>query len=182
MNYAMISGIEFFTHHDQLMVIYNGHTSTFENASIDVLDTLCRDLENRPEAEKALEEMNITNPIARLRKYAECRYGALDATPDFVNGIPQKNDEMIYCERRQQCPGNGKLCVNHYMLENEQRISIREMEVIKLLGDGLSTREAAQKLFVCEATVRMHVMHVKEKLNISTHAGLGAFSAKMGLS
>lgn len=47
-----------------------------------------------------------------------------------------------------------------------RRLSEREWEIMQLLGDGLSTDEVAQKLFLSPTTVRVHVSTVLRKLRV----------------
>jgi DNA-binding NarL/FixJ family response regulator len=49
-------------------------------------------------------------------------------------------------------------------------ISPRELEVIKLIAGGANNREAAAKLFVSEATIKTHLIHVFEKLGVRDRA------------
>jgi DNA-binding NarL/FixJ family response regulator len=49
-------------------------------------------------------------------------------------------------------------------------ISPRELEVIKLIAGGANNREAAAKLFVSEATIKTHLLHVFEKLGVRDRA------------
>lgn len=49
-------------------------------------------------------------------------------------------------------------------------ISARELEVIKLIAGGANNREAAAKLFVSEATIKTHLLHVFEKLGVRDRA------------
>ena len=46
----------------------------------------------------------------------------------------------------------------------------REMEVLKLLVDGLNNREIAEQLFISRATAKAHVSHILEKMNVSNRA------------
>jgi DNA-binding NarL/FixJ family response regulator len=46
------------------------------------------------------------------------------------------------------------------------RLSRREAEVHKLLASGMSNREIAQALFISEATVKVHVRRVLQKLGV----------------
>ena len=43
----------------------------------------------------------------------------------------------------------------------------RELEVLRLIADGLSTREMADRLFVSENTVKTHIGRVLDKLGAS---------------
>ena len=49
-------------------------------------------------------------------------------------------------------------------------ISPRELEVIRLIAGGANNREAAAKLFVSEATIKPHLLHVFEKLGVRDRA------------
>ena len=51
-----------------------------------------------------------------------------------------------------------------------QALSQRELEVLALIADGATNREAAAKLFVSEATVKTHLLHVYEKLGVRDRA------------
>jgi DNA-binding NarL/FixJ family response regulator len=49
-------------------------------------------------------------------------------------------------------------------------ISPRELDVLKLIAGGASNREAAEKLFVSEATIKTHLLHIYEKLGVRDRA------------
>ena len=57
----------------------------------------------------------------------------------------------------------------------------REIEVLKLVGHGLSNREIASKLFLSEKTVKTHVSSILQKLGVSdrTQAALYAIREKL---
>lgn len=44
----------------------------------------------------------------------------------------------------------------------------RELEVFDLLAAGYSNQEIAQKLFISQSTVKVHVHHILEKLNVKS--------------
>ena len=47
------------------------------------------------------------------------------------------------------------------------KLSAREWEVMELLGEGLSTKDVAKRLFVSPTTVRVHVSSVLGKLRVT---------------
>jgi DNA-binding NarL/FixJ family response regulator len=51
-----------------------------------------------------------------------------------------------------------------------EALSQRELEVLALIADGATNREAAAKLFVSEATVKTHLLHAYEKLGVRDRA------------
>jgi DNA-binding CsgD family transcriptional regulator len=59
---------------------------------------------------------------------------------------------------------SGPFQVNQASLERFG-ITPRELEILQLIAEGLSTREIAEKLFVSENTVKTHSGRVFEKLN-----------------
>ena len=47
----------------------------------------------------------------------------------------------------------------------------REVEVLELLADGLGNKELAKHLLVSEATVKAHLSHIYNKLDVDTRTG-----------
>jgi DNA-binding NarL/FixJ family response regulator len=57
----------------------------------------------------------------------------------------------------------------------------RELEVFQLLGQGLTVREVAERLFVSTKTVEAHREHIKQKLNFKTSSELLRFAIQYTL-
>jgi DNA-binding CsgD family transcriptional regulator len=51
----------------------------------------------------------------------------------------------------------------------------RELEIAGLVGDGMSNREIAEKLFISKRTVDAHLEHIFGKLDISSRMQLIAW-------
>jgi DNA-binding NarL/FixJ family response regulator len=49
-----------------------------------------------------------------------------------------------------------------------ERLTDREFQVFQLIGQGLSTREMAERLHVSAKTIEVHRVNIKEKLNTPT--------------
>jgi DNA-binding NarL/FixJ family response regulator len=49
-------------------------------------------------------------------------------------------------------------------------LSQRELEVLRLVANGVATREVAATLFVSEATVKTHLLHIYDKLGVRDRA------------
>lgn len=60
-------------------------------------------------------------------------------------------------------------------------LSPREDEVFRLLADGLSQREIADRLFISERTVATHIQRILGKLGVHSRAQAVAVAARNGL-
>jgi DNA-binding NarL/FixJ family response regulator len=60
-------------------------------------------------------------------------------------------------------------------------LSERELEVLALIAKGRNNREAAAELFISEATVKTHLMHVYAKLEVNDRAAAVAAAYERGL-
>ncbi len=60
-------------------------------------------------------------------------------------------------------------------------LTAREMEVLKLIADGLSNSEIADSLFISEKTVKAHVSNILGKLHLADRTKAAAFAWKQGL-
>ena len=60
-------------------------------------------------------------------------------------------------------------------------ISSRELEVLELVARGASNRDAAARLFISEATVKTHLMHIYSKLGVNDRAAAVAEAFDRGL-
>jgi len=65
---------------------------------------------------------------------------------------------------------------------NDQSLSSRETEVLKLLVKGLSNKEISTALFISTHTVVSHRKNITHKLNIRSVAGLTVYAMLNGLT
>jgi DNA-binding NarL/FixJ family response regulator len=65
--------------------------------------------------------------------------------------------------------------------EPEPPLSQRELDVLGLVAAGTTNKEAAARLFISEATVKTHLLHIYAKLGVSDRAAAVAEAFHRGL-
>ncbi|TDD18376.1 response regulator [Nonomuraea diastatica] len=63
----------------------------------------------------------------------------------------------------------------------QQVLSRRELEVLSLISRGATNRDVARKLFITEATVKTHLLHIFAKLEVNDRAAAVAVAYETGL-
>jgi DNA-binding NarL/FixJ family response regulator len=58
----------------------------------------------------------------------------------------------------------------------------REQDVLRLIGCGLTNRDIAQQLFISEGTVKTHVTHLLNRLNLRNRSQLAIYSHSLETS
>lgn len=71
--------------------------------------------------------------------------------------------------------------VIHTMRHRRAGLTPRELDVLRLVADGLSNRDTAARLFVSEATVKSHLIHAFEKLGVDSRTAAVAAARAAGL-
>lgn len=57
-----------------------------------------------------------------------------------------------------------------------EQLTPREQEVLRLIGKGLTNRDIAQQLFISEGTVKTHVTHLLNRLNLRNRSQLAIYA------
>ena len=83
--------------------------------------------------------------------------------------------------RRRGAGGADVIPLQSPMRELEQEPTMREIEVLQLISDGLVNREIGQRLFLSEETVKSHVRHLLAKLQARSRAHAVAVGFRRGL-
>jgi ATP/maltotriose-dependent transcriptional regulator MalT len=66
-------------------------------------------------------------------------------------------------------------------VRNDSGLTVRELEVLRLVADGLTNQAIAEKLFVSDHTVHRHLANILNKLSVSSRAAAVAQAARRGL-
>jgi DNA-binding NarL/FixJ family response regulator len=86
--------------------------------------------------------------------------------------------------RRRSAEGAGSaevIPLQTPLRELEQEPTMREIEVLQLISDGLVNREIGQRLFLSEETVKSHVRHLLAKLQARSRAHAVAVGFRRGI-
>ena len=77
--------------------------------------------------------------------------------------------------------------MSHLLAENAPsnpprvRLSEREIEVLRLMAEGLTNQEIAERLFLSPTTVKTHVQNILQKLDVSDRTQAAVCAVRYGL-
>jgi DNA-binding NarL/FixJ family response regulator len=60
-------------------------------------------------------------------------------------------------------------------------LSVREIEVLRLVSQGINNKEIANRLYVSEATIKTHLTHIYTKLDVDDRTAAVIVAVKRGL-
>jgi DNA-binding NarL/FixJ family response regulator len=63
----------------------------------------------------------------------------------------------------------------------EEDLTAREMDVLRHVADGSRNRDIAERLFISEETVKVHIKHIMEKLGASDRTQAVAIALRRGI-
>lgn len=128
---------------------------------------------------------NTISPAARLLAAANFYQARLEARP-FRDGLTPDAaaDELRREVRAGRLDSDAAKAVltaaGHYTApvrrERVAGLTEREVEVLRLIARGLSNRQMAERLRISEKTAGNHIMHIYEKINVSTRAAATLFA------
>ncbi|MBI2351900.1 MAG: response regulator transcription factor, partial [Deltaproteobacteria bacterium] len=64
--------------------------------------------------------------------------------------------------------------------EAAQRLTPREIEIVKQVAAGLRNTEIAKRLFISEGTVKMHLHNIYQKLGVDSRTKLTRYAQEKG--
>lgn len=103
-----------------------------------------------------------------------------EATEKLLVAVRQILDGGVYLSERMQKRVLGRM--GGAPEESPQpldRLSDRELEVLRLLGQALSTRQIAHQLHLSVKTIESHRAHLKEKLHLNSGAELVQYAIRL---
>jgi DNA-binding NarL/FixJ family response regulator len=132
-----------------------------------------------------------------LREYAEARVimvtssegdveikRALEAGARsyMLKSMPPKNIvdaiRQVHAGKKRIPPEIAAHLAEHY---TDEAITAREIEVLQQIAGGNRNRDIAEKLFISEETVKVHIRHIMEKLGASDRTQAVALAVRRGI-
>jgi DNA-binding NarL/FixJ family response regulator len=113
-----------------------------------------------------------------LRNGAEGYILKSQPADSIVDSLRAAGKGTIVLERAVASSLSAMLKEDNKKARADLQLTDREMEILELVGQGLSNREIAEMLFLSEGTVRNYVTALLEKLNLRDRTQLAIFYLK----
>ena len=68
------------------------------------------------------------------------------------------------------------------MEEMQQTLTVREVEIVRLVAQGFRNRKIAEELFISEGTVKIHLHNIFKKLGVQSRSHLMRYAQDKGLT
>ena len=152
----------------------------------------------RKDGIEAIEEIKAENPEACIlvltsftedeKVYAAIKAGAMgyllkDSSPQEI----LKAIRQVYQGEMSMRPSIANKLMHELqrtsnMTPTEDPLTAREVEILKLVAQGLSNQEIAEKLVISERTVRTHVTNILSKLHLANRTQATLYALREGLA
>jgi DNA-binding NarL/FixJ family response regulator len=84
---------------------------------------------------------------------------------------------QVHAGKRRILPEIAANLAEHY---SDEALTAREVEVLSQIAGGNRNRDIADKLFITEETVKVHIKHIMEKLGASDRTQAVAIGVRRG--
>jgi DNA-binding NarL/FixJ family response regulator len=125
----------------------------------------------------ARARLELARVLSRLGR-TEAALAELERALDLFTRLDARLD-MAAAEtlrlRLQSSPGESR------MPRDTAGLTARELEVLRLISNGLSNQAIAERLCISEHTVHRHVANTLTKLDVSSRSAAVAHAARLGL-
>jgi NarL family two-component system response regulator LiaR len=152
----------------------------------------------RKDGIEAIEEIKVDNLQACIlvltsfsedeKVYAAIKAGAMGYL--LKDSSPQEILDAIYAVHRGEMSMHPTIAYkvmrelqrSSSLPPTEEPLTARELEVLKLVAEGLPNQEIAERLVVSEPTVRTHVTNILGKLQLANRTQAALFALREGLA
>ena len=85
---------------------------------------------------------------------------------------------QVHAGKKRIPPEIAAHLAEHY---SDEALTVREIEVLQQIGGGNRNRDIAEKLFITEETVKVHIKHIMEKLGATDRTQAVAIAVRRGI-
>jgi DNA-binding NarL/FixJ family response regulator len=101
----------------------------------------------------------------------------------IIRAIAKVRDGELWFDRATVGAAVGRMLHRQSDAEAAQaKLSPRELEIVRLVGEGLKNGEIAQRLFISEKTVRNHLTVIFDKIGVTDRLHLAIYAYRRGLA
>lgn len=118
-------------------------------------------------------------PEELLRAIRQVHGGDAVISPQMTRRLLHHVQPILNGGSSAPTPAQRELC--HEMSTQLETLTIREVEVLKLVADGLSNQEIAAELVISEPTVKTHIAHILKKTYSRDRVQAVVFAYESGL-
>ena len=124
-----------------------------------------------------------STPAARLFAAVDAvAAGDMAFTPEItkrlVEAFQQKHDSLASAKAHESSAPPGPSTAAR---RPSEELTSRELDVLRMVGTGLSNTDIAAELMLAEATVKTHIYRVMTKLNLASRAQVVVYAYETGL-
>ena len=166
-----MQGYEFYTIDGEVWYLTSdGRNERLDETKTEVIGMLIEQMmENYPEAYNALAECYRKSAACVgyyrfliARRFCKCNFGLLDTKEVDSKPADVFCFERVQCPLRGECKFEGVVCMPRF----NTKLSKSELKVMKLIYDGLTNEQVAERLYLSPFTVKNHIKSVYAKLGI----------------
>jgi two-component system NarL family response regulator len=103
-------------------------------------------------------------------------------TPPFSPGLAAKLLDEFKRSGNSKEPISPKSSEKKTEAPPKGKLNARQIEVLRLVADGLSYKEVGARLFLSERTIKYHMAQIMNRLHLENRAQVLAFAGQMGLT
>ncbi|MFB3885029.1 MAG: LuxR C-terminal-related transcriptional regulator [Thermodesulfobacteriota bacterium] len=123
---------------------------------------LCKELKENRRTKGPDQKMNVSHNILKGQSLLQFSMRAF-----FIGGMKDRNPTHIMVLLEKIIPKHE---INLEIIQKEFNISKREVEVVKLICEGLANKEISEKLFISEYTVKDHIKNILRKMGVTSRS------------
>jgi DNA-binding NarL/FixJ family response regulator len=112
------------------------------------------------------------SPVELIASIRACKEGAVLLDPSVASKLADQAESVM------------RVSTDHGTQTQDRRIdtlSNREIEILRLLAQGLGNKQISDRLFISDSTVRNHISTIYSKLGVRSRYEAMEYAAKAGL-